>query len=289
MTKLKTFFYSFKKSLLDSRYYKDLEKTSFWFSYKYLFFLMALILVFRSIQMGVGYLEVRKTIPSKVMSFENAVYDFYPYDLEIDIQNGRLSTNAYEPYAIDLPTQFGRLDGKHLLVIDTQGFAEDYPAYNTLALATERTLVYPDKEKNRVSPQLFYFTEIKEPFHFDRSMYDMFLSKFIPVVNSLSKFVDVYVLIGLVFFIFFGAFCWLNSQLIFLFPMTFFIWLIALLCKRRRPYWTIYRFGMHALTWPILLSFVFGLFHQPFGGMYSLIYIVWMLLIVLGMKKQKTS
>jgi len=287
MTKLRTFFYSFKKSLLDSRYYKDLEKTSFWFSYKYLFFLMILILVFRSLQMGVGYLETRKSIPHKVQVFEKTVTDFYPRGLEIDIQNGRLMTNAYEPYVVNFPSQMKDTSGKHLLVIDTQGLIEDYPSYNTLALATEKALVYPGKEKNSISPQLFYFSEVTQPFHFERSTYDRFLMKFIPAVNTFAKFIDVYVFVGILFFIFFGAFFWLNGQLVFLFPMTFIVWLIALLCKKRRPYWTIYRFGMHALTWPILLSFVFGLFHQPFGGMYALIYIVWILLIVLGMRREK--
>ncbi len=287
MTKLKTFLYSFKKSLLDSRYYKDLEKTSFWFSYKYLFFLLMLLLLFRSFQIGAGYLGNRAAIPSKVQTFERAVSGLYPDGLIINIANGKLSTNTYEPFAIDLPTQLGNLHGTHLLVVDTQGLAEDYPSYNTIALATEKMLIYPNSERNKVTPQIFYFSEVTQPFRFDRAMYNVFLSKFLPTVNIFARFIDIYVIVGLVLFVIFGAFFWANGQLLFLLPMTFVVWLIALLCKRRKPFWTIYRFGMHALTWPLLLSFIFGLLQQPFGGMYSLVFLVWMLLVVLGMKREK--
>ncbi len=286
MKKLKTFFYSFKKSLFDSRYYKDVEKTSFWFSYKYLGFLIILILLIRSFQIGLGYLKIRDSIPPLVRNITQVVSDFYPDELEIFILNGKLITNVHEPYAIDLPRQLMGLYGKHLLVIDTQGSVEDYPAYNTLALATEKTLVFPSKKQNGIAHnRLFYFSRLTKPFVFDRSEYDEFLSQFIPVLNSFTLYSGVYVVIGMFLFIVFGVFFWLNGQLLFLFPVTFFVWLIALLCKRRKPYWTIYRFGMHALTWPIVLSFIFNLARQQLGGMYSIILIVWMLLIVLGNKR----
>lgn len=289
MGKIHTFFYSLKNSLFNSRYYKDVEKTSFWFSYKYLFFLLFLILIFKSVQIGFGYLSIRNQIPQKIQIFEDAAYDLYPNELEIHIQNGKLFTNVTEPYVIDIPYQFHSLARQHLLVIDTQGYAEDYPAYNTIALATERTLVYPSKEKERVAPQLFYFSEIKEPFSFDRSMYDAFLAKTIPTLRTLTKFVDVYVCIGLFIFTCIGTLGWLSGQLIFLLPMTGIVWLIVLLAKRKKSYWTLYRLGMHALTWPIVLSVIFDLLHQPLGGMYSLIFLVWTLLIVLGMKKEKAT
>jgi len=286
MTKFKTLFYSLRRSLFDLKYYSDVATSTFWFSCKYLFLLLVLLMIMRSVQMGVGYLAVRSEIPVAIKNVESAAYSFYPNGLEMQIKNGKLSTNAYEPLAIDLPSQLGHLD-THLLVIDTQGFVEDYPAYHTLALATEKVLVYPDsKQRNTITPKLFYFSEITEPVTINRTVYDSLLRKMIPYADKLSGLIDVFVVGGLILLPFVGGFFSLFGYLACLLFLTAIVWIIASLCKRKYPFWTLYRMGMQGLTWPILLGFAFGLVHQPFAGMFFAVFIAWMIFVVLTLPKK---
>src|SRR3989339_1569285 len=102
MNPLKTFFYSFKKSLFEPKYYKDVAKVSFWFSFKYLWFLFFILIIFKSIFLGGQYLKSRPQIQPEVNRLLTYAENFYPRGLELKIRNGQLSTNVKEPYTFYL-------------------------------------------------------------------------------------------------------------------------------------------------------------------------------------------
>lgn len=110
--------------------------------------------------LGTVYPFVQK-LESKVSKL---VTDIYPKDLEINIKNGTVSTNVTEPYYLTIDKRkledFISLIGKNndhsisklrLLTIDTQGKAEDFERYQTMALLTQRNLVYYNDNEVKIT------------------------------------------------------------------------------------------------------------------------------------------
>lgn len=285
MKKLTTFWNTFQKSLLDLHYYKDIAKASFWFSFKYLFFLLICLSLVRSVQLGIQYSKIKNKIPSYISMGRNELLGLYPKKLELRISNGKLYTNVDEPYFIKFPKVFGNMDGKHLAVIDTKGVADNYPKYNALILATRQALVYPDKQQgNALSTKMYYFSDFKRSLYVDHSLYSKLIQTADPFIKKLPELIDTFVVIGLILFPFFGGLFWLFGTLFALSFLTLLVWLMEKILKTRYGYKTLFRLGMHGITWPILFSFMLNITNQSVPYLYNLIFIVWMGFVLLKNK-----
>jgi hypothetical protein len=288
MKKLKTFWYSFQKSLLDFTYYKDVAKASFWFSYKYLFLLLVCLSLIRSVQLGVAYSTVRKNIPSYVAIAKKELTNIYPKELELRISNGKLYTNVEEPYTIEFPKVFGDMGGKHLIVIDTKGIADNYPKYNTIVLATKQALVYPDKQQgNRVTTQLYYFSELNRSLYMDHSEYSKLVKNADPFFAKLPKLIDIAVVTIFLLLPLFGGFFWLSGILFGLVFLTIAVWIIEKILKTSYGYKTLFRMGMHGATWSILFSFLLDVTNQKVDYLYNLIFLGWMIFVLVKNRESK--
>ncbi|MCX6732549.1 MAG: DUF1189 family protein [Candidatus Roizmanbacteria bacterium] len=289
MKKLKTFWYSFQKSLLDFGYYKDVAKASFWFSYKYLFLLLICLSLIRSVQMGVGYIAIRKNIPSYITTVQRELVNIYPKELELRISNNKLYTNVKEPYAIEFPKVFGDMDGKHMVVIDTKGVVDDYPKYNTVILATKLALVYPDKQQgNRTSTQVYYFSDLDRSIYMDHAGYSKLIQRTNPFFAKLPKMIDIAVVVGIILLPFVGAFFWQSGTLLGLVFLTLIMWIIEKILKTSYGYKALFRMGMHGATWSILFSFLLDITNQKVSYLYNLIFVAWMIFVIVKNKEVKT-
>ena len=163
MNPIKTFFYSLKKSLFEPKYYKDISQANFWFSFKYLWFLLFVLTIFKGLFLGGQYLKSRPQIQPEVNKLFAYAENFYPKGLELKIKNGQLTTNAKEPYVFDLEKNKQQTNQRHMLIIDTKGSIENYPSYNSYVLATKNAVVYPSKSTNNQIEQtsVFYFRDLK--------------------------------------------------------------------------------------------------------------------------------
>ena len=119
MNPLKTFFYSFKKSLFEPKYYLDIVKASFGFSFKYLWFLLFILTFLKVLTFGGQYLFNRNRIQPEVNKLMVYAGNFYPEELKLQIKNGQLSTNAQEPYVFEFEKNKLPTSQKHFLIIDT--------------------------------------------------------------------------------------------------------------------------------------------------------------------------
>lgn len=285
MNLLKTFFYSLKKSLLDPKYYKDIAKSKFWFSLKYIWFLLFILTFIKAIFVGGRYLQNRPHIQPGVNKIFKSAENLYPRELELKVKNGQLFTNVKEPYVFNID----KPQDKDLLIIDTKGSIENYPEYNTYVLATKNAVVYPSKSSdNRIDQtSVFYFRDIKQNFTFNKKIYDNLLNKARPYTYKAVFFVDWAVYVGLLLFVLFGSFFALSSTLLGLVFLTFFVWLVNLIFKKEYSYGTLYRMGMHASTGPILIVELVKYFKLPFHSFYSLIFFVWMMIILFTVKSKK--
>jgi hypothetical protein len=287
MNKLKTFFNSLKNSLINPQYYREVEKESFWSSFKYLWFLLFILIFIKMITLGSVYLISRPLIKPGVNKIMTSAQNFYPKKLELKIQNGQLSTNMKEPYVIDVEKNKWQTD-RHLLIIDTKGLVDDYPNYNTYVLATKNAVVYPAKSpENKVKEtSVFYFRDIKQNFTLNEKVYNNLLNKIRPYTYKVPSFLDVLVVSVIPFFLFFGSFFWTTGTLMCLLFMTLFVWIINKLFKKGYSYRSLYRMGMHAVTWPILLGQILGYAKSPFPRFYFWIFTIFMIIVLFSEQKK---
>lgn len=289
MNQLKTFFYSLKRSLFEPEYYKDVAKARFWFSFKYLWFLLFVLVFIKSFVFAGQYFKSRPRIQPEVNKFITYAENFYPKGLELKIRNGQLSTNAREPYMFNIAKSNWQ-DDKHLLIIDTKGSIENYPSYNSYVLATKNAVVYPSKSENNQigETSVFYFKEIKQDVTLNKKIYSNFLNVIKPYSNKALFFVDYFVIVFTILSLIFGSLLWTGLAMFGLIFLTFFVWIINLIFKKQFSYGSLFRMGMHAVTWPILTSEFLGYVRSPFPKLYSLIFLAWMLIVLFSQGKKTT-
>lgn len=277
MKKLTAFWYSFQKSLLDLSYYKDVVKTSYWFSFKYLFLLLTILTIARSFQLGLEYGKVRNRIPEYIQIAKQELTALYPSELELRISNGKLYTNVDEPYVLDFPARFGDMDGKHLLVIDTLASPASYKEYNTLVLATREVLIYPDRQQgNRTTTQMYFFSDIKRSVYVDHVVYSKMINTLNPLFEKLPRVIEIAVIAGLILLPLFGGLFWTSSVLFGLLFLTIIVWIMAKILRVGLGYKTLFRLGMHGVTWSLLFTFILDMTNQPIPHIFNLIFVLWM-------------
>lgn len=287
MNQLKTFFYSLKRSLFEPEYYKDVAKARFWFSFKYLWFLLFVLVFIKGFVFTGKYFKNRPHIQPEVNKFMAYAENFYPNGLELKVKNGQLSTNAREPYMFNIAKSNWQ-DDKHLLIIDTKGSIENYPSYDSYILATKNAVVYPSKsDNNRIGEtKVFYFRDLKQDFTMNKKIYNNFLNVIRPYSNKALFFVDYFAIVFILLFLIFGSLFWTGAVIFGLVFLTFFIWIVNLIFKKQFSYGSLFRMGMHAVTWPILTSEFLGYVRSPFPKLYSLIFLAWMLIVLFSLGKK---
>ncbi|VVA43787.1 conserved membrane hypothetical protein [Candidatus Roizmanbacteria bacterium] len=287
MGQLKTFFYSFTRSLFEPKYYKDVAKVKFWFSFRYLWFLIFLLTIIKVFTIGGKYIKNRPQIQPEVNKFVSYAENFYPRYLKLQIKNGQLSTNVVEPYIFDIEKDKWR-DQKHFIIIDTKGSIENYPNYNTNILATRNAIVYPSESKNNKMGEtsVFYFRELKKDFTVDKKAYDNLLNIVKPYTPRVSFFIDWIVLSFSPLFMIFGSLFWTGGVMFGLLFLTFFVWIINLIFKKQYSYGSLFKMGMHAVTWPILITEIAKYLAFSSSALYALIFIFWMLIILFSTEKE---
>lgn len=287
MKNIKTFFYSFTRSLFEPKYYNDVKKADFWFSFKYLWFLLFILVIIKSFVLGGKYIIFRpqiQPVANKILSYAN---NFYPNSLELKIKNGQLSTNVREPYVIDANNKTIGNNPKHLLIIDTKGSIENYPSYNTYILATKNAIIYPSKaENNRIGEtSVFYFSDLKQNLTLNKNVYNNLLNIVRPYTFKAVTFVDMIALSFLILFLSFGSFFWTVGTLLGLVFLIFLVWIVNLIFKKGYEYGTLYRMGMHVVTWPILFNEVKGYINPLFPSFYTIIFLILMIWLIFSLKK----
>lgn len=160
MKRLKAFYYIYKNSLYNIRYYKDILKVEINFSLKYFFTLAAIATVVTTIRVAAPLIPTVKT------TLNNLVFELstvYPKDLVITAKDGEWTINQEEPYAIgtpeflkdsdkekieamideakgDVDDDFGGFP-KNLIIFDHQGTINDLRDKDTLILVNEANLI----------------------------------------------------------------------------------------------------------------------------------------------------
>ena len=153
MTKLKTFFYIFKKSITSPEYYKELLETKFSYSIKY----FVVLSIFASLITS-AFVSV-KMVPSLkngIRDFAKQTKDSFPDDLVISFKGSQWTINRPQPFKVAMPKgsdiKFNDQPVENAIVFDKAGTIDDLEKLNTYALFNETNLLYRG-ERNDITVQ----------------------------------------------------------------------------------------------------------------------------------------
>ena len=276
--KLKTFKYVFVNSLYKPLYYKHVLKSSIWFSLKYLFFLSFLIFFIQILTLVVFIIPKIGSLPELVDNAYTRVFDFYPSELEVTIDEGILSTNQKNPYYIEIPEMSEDEDFDHFITVDTNANIEDYSVYKTTILVTDSSFIYPD---NQSSYAVTSVSDLEWSGVFTSKDYQKIVKELEPAFEAVPKYAPVvllalFVLVPPIVSIFI-----VLGHLIFLLFMSLILWFVSIIMKVELSYQQIYHLGIHSLTVPIIITSVLGIFGIHMEMLFTSSFLLFMVYILL--------
>jgi hypothetical protein len=266
-----------------STYRTSLRKKSGWFGLRYLYFLLVILSVLGTIRMIVLASGLTSHAPL-VEQQKQLVKGMYPDELVINIQNGAVTTNVKEPYAIPLPPQWKRwIDEdsgqfENLLVIDTKATGDQFMEYKTIILLTKHFIVHPSRRNTPFSGSY----EIK-PIDPDitltitKDTYQQGLSQIMPYVDSALSAVKMFLVLWVLIGPFIMAFIQLLWYALYLVFTTLILWGIDMaFLKKGLKFEEIYTLSLFGITLPLVVTFVLKQFGITVPILFTILMLGWM-------------
>lgn len=240
---MKQFIAALRKSVYSPDFYKELLLKPFSSSMKY-FFMLALAVSF--IYAAILGARAAPSLNDVARNIGPTIVKYWPEELEIVIQNGRASTNAAEPYFIQLPDEFRKnvsapsaqeLD--YIAVVDTQHpfDLEKFYSYKTAALLTKDSLVVLGRNGQVRIQSISRFPDAT----LNKKAVDAFVTRYI---EPLAKFAAPIFIGGMFLFTFLVQ----ILGLIYLLFLALLVWGVARIKKVRVGYGKAYQLAIHAAT-----------------------------------------
>jgi hypothetical protein len=291
MNKLKTFARTFIKSITSPKYYRDILKAKCFFSIKYLIVLLFIINVLTAIKIGAFVNKYYPQAAPLINDAKQVIVNLYPKELILTIKKQKIITNVKEPYFIEFPQQLSKITAgiyKHLIAIDTKGKADDYKKYESVLLVTADKVVTPNDRGQgnyQVVPLSDKLTEVPDGTKINKNLYDEAVGKILPYFDRIARYIYALILIGIVLIPFVGTVFSLFGKLLYLLPAVLLLWLLVKILKKKLSYGKVYCMAMIGLTLPIVVNFVLGIFNFYVPLLYSLIFFVWMTVVLTQIKE----
>lgn len=149
-----SFFRTIKSTFWDPAFYRlkaGEHQGAFAYYFKLALLLSVVLTVLFCVFAGPRINEVLRTLPS-------AITEYYPDDLEVTLDNGTVSINKPQPYALPFPDELRNEDGggepRNLVVFDTEApfNVEAFKNHNTFVLVTRDAFVIEDQNGIKVTP-----------------------------------------------------------------------------------------------------------------------------------------
>lgn len=288
MNKLRTFFYSFRKSITSPSYYKDVIKAPFSFSLKYTYVLAYFIMLFQAIVIAGYLISQLPKLPTTISSLKQDVRNFYPKKLVITIKDGILTTNMKEPIYFDI-SQFN--DGKihHFVAIDTKAHAEDYLDNKALILITKDSIVYPETEGEAKGYTVMPISEVEKNKTISNADYQLFANKAVTMLDQVPKIVPLFIILGVVLLPFITAVFIFMRNFVMVGILSVITFLIAAMLQTKLTYKQVFQMGLHAVTIPSLIMIIFFFTDSSIPMLFTSSFLLWMVIILTQYKEVKSE
>ncbi len=284
MIMLKNWFNTFKTALTKPKEYKKLSERSFWSGYWYLFLLILIGILIKTVVFASGVVVTVPMVKTQLPQVKHQILTAFPKDLIVQIENGSASTNAQEPYVITLHQlipQLSKEPNMNLITIDTKARVDQYQSYKTTALLTKNSLVYPSRNNSTSnSYEVLPLSNIKGSVTIDRAFYALMVAKLLPYVDKVPQAMYIFAAVSVILFPIFGAFAFLNVSLIYLLIMVLILFILSKLMKRDFSYGSLYKASVYGLTFPLVVTYVADLLRLQISGLYNLAFLGWMICVL---------
>lgn len=256
------FFRTIKSSVYDPEFYKNLSKKGLGSSIGYFFLIAIFLTIINSLVLARDLLvtapqELRKAITEAVNS--------YPSDLVVEINDGKVSTNAPEPFFVPFPDGETESTGQNinnLLVIDTKTAysAAQFEQYKTLIWVTQDTVFYQDN--NEFSQRSIDLSKVGH-FKVDRDS----VNSWVETINPYLRFVGPMLLaiVGV------GMFIGFSFNLVYFLFLAVLIFFLSSIFKWGLKYGDSYKTAIYSSTLAFFVDLVIfntgfytGFFGFPF-------------------------
>jgi hypothetical protein len=281
--KFKTWWYSFRRSILDSSYYADVAKAKFSFSLKYMYLLMGFSVAIGTLPLFIFALTALPGISKNIPATKAKIAEAFPKDLSITIAHGELSTTAQQPYVVKLSQiTHDPKDNLNLLTIDTSATFDDYAGMKTSVLMTKKYMVYPDR--NGQSYQVMQYSDSTVPLEINPITYHDAIVRFVWPVLDRSNLIMGGLMVLWVLILPLISMSKVSLTLLALLFLTLASLLIFRVQKLNYSYKTLFRMGMHAITLSVVVDTFLSLLNYDIPYLYPGIFIVWMIMISTRLK-----
>lgn len=246
---MKQFFAHIKRSINDPEYYRDILDRPFSYSFKYYVSFVSFLAVMMTIILSTPLIpEVNRVL----REFPPQFFAYYPDELELRVEQGKVSSNVAEPYYLPLPVRFQEIVDQgntpsiaHMAVIDTTEpiTLEGLRSRNALIWVGGNSIAFLESNNGMSVSALpadlnVHITESKIRGVFDRvAPYLHLVGPFLVVMIFLMLMLGF--VVTLVYLVFIGA------------PL---IMLVGRMVSKPFSYGEAYRIGLHAVTLPLLLQ-----------------------------------
>lgn len=290
MRRFKTFFYSFKRSLVDPTYYSEFAENDSDFSFRYLYGLNILTYLLISIVFFVTLTTYVTRHPQFFSDFFQQQLDRVPADYEASLKNKQFVSNFIEPLSVALPSvarNFIHSQKGNVILIAPEQPIEDYEGLDSMLFINQDAAVFRLWGKTRI----LFFANLPISFTVSRAS----IASVIVLIQSVLKF--WYITLGLVLIIIIGlsfllGFFWTIVQSLILFLATSIFYLLSLVLRKKATYTGMFHILMQGLTWPIVLALLFRLFSPVifslppyFLVLLVVIYTAWMVFVVTRLRE----
>lgn len=256
ITKLKAAIYVFSKSLSSPKYYQDILDTKFSFSMKYF---AVLALIASAITFPSLIKPIMTDLREGIDMVEETLISAYPEELVITTIDGELSINQPEPYIFPMPKDEEiEINGEeeteaftNLLVIDTVGTIDDLEKHDTLILVNKTNVLVRNSNKIEVYP-LSDYPDGEITADTIRGLVD----EIGPFFDALPYIVLVLAFLGTLIYYF-------GFRLVYLLGVALLLMGVGTLRGMRLVYSKYYQIGIHALSLPLLIEVLAGVFEYP--------------------------
>ncbi len=246
MKRLKSFWYVFRRSLIDVDYYRDVLKVDTVFSVKYFLTLALAASLITTIRIVVPAIpRIQEVVDGLFSNFS----DIYPEELVITSQSGMWQINQQEPFFIPAPESLdtGEVDfPDNLLVFDHKGTIDDIERYDTFTIINESNLIAIDSQNSVKGHSLDSLPDGE----FTRTKYDHALGN----IKAFTKYVPP-IIVGFVLLA--TLFYFLIYRMLYLFIVGLVLLAIGNIRGLKKNYGTYFRIGMHAITLPLSIEVLF--------------------------------
>lgn len=280
------FWHSLKKSLVKTSYYEEVVKLPLSFSLKFFFVLLFFVYL---IQFSLGAITASfflPRLPDFVRQSKERLDVFYPKELVVTMQNGKLQTNSKESVFFDIP-ELHSADLDHMMVIDTDAAPSEYPDLRTLLLFTKDSLVYPDSQRIDLKSYVSAPYDEEESFRIDQAIYTEFKNRLVSFLNILPDIFPYLLVVGVLIGPLISAVIMFGWNMIYLAFLTPLFVLIAVIFKLKWGYKHIFQVLLHASAIPFILVTLLNWLGVYIPFLWTATLLLWMVIILAKVKEEK--